>query len=173
MNKLPTGSGDSTDHQTFRLEHQILVLDAFLKHPLDDRRYKSITRRFIDDLLAVLGMQALGDLGIYPAIDRRAPGWSFIQPITTSHISAHYFRKPGRQPNIRIDAYSCETINWKAIVRVCHSHFELDDWHATFIDRSIDEHDARKVLDLCGSGPSAISESIMWSTSRLQNVSVS
>lgn len=46
-------------------------------------------RRFIDEVLSALGMTPLGELGIYPAVDQSAPGWSFIQPITTSHVSAH------------------------------------------------------------------------------------
>lgn len=173
MNTLLNECHSPANQDAFHLDHQILVLDAFLKHRLDNRQCESITRSFIDELLTVLGMQALGDLGIYPAIDQRAPGWSFIQPITTSHVSAHYFEKPGRKPNIRIDAYSCESIDWRALVRVCHRHFDFDGWHATFIDRRIDEPDSRTVLDLCGAGPSATSESIMWSTSRLPGVSVS
>lgn len=48
-----------------------------------------IMRRFIDEVLSALGMTPLGELGIYPAVDQSAPGWSFIQPITTSHVSAH------------------------------------------------------------------------------------
>lgn len=149
------------DRNTLHLVHEILVLDAFLEERLDQRRYKTITRRFIDDLLGVLEMQALGELGIYPAVDQRAPGWSFIQPITTSHVSAHYFEKPGRKPHIRLDAYSCDSIDRNQLIRVCHQHFKLSNWHATFIERRIDTHDQRKVLDLTGIGPRLTSESVL------------
>lgn len=145
----------------FRLLHQILVLDAFLEERLDNDRYLSITRCFIDELLAVLNMQALGELGIFPAVDLRAPGWSFIQPITTSHVSAHYFEKPGRKPHIRLDAYSCESIDPERLLHVCHRHFNLSNWHATFIERNIDTDDERKVIDLIGVGAHVESESVL------------
>lgn len=145
----------------FQLEHQILILDAHLREPLDCSRYETITRRFIDDLLYALGMDPLGELGIYPAVDQRAPGWSFIQPITTSHVSAHYFEKPGRAPHIRLDAYSCETVDWQNLIHVCHRHFTLADWRATFIDRQIETQLKRTVVDLTGTGPRVTSERIM------------
>jgi len=79
------------EEPAFALEHQIFVLDAYLEHPLDCDLQEPITRDFIAEFLQVLGLEHLGPFGIYPAVDDRAPGWSFIQPITTSHISAHYF----------------------------------------------------------------------------------
>lgn len=134
------------------LAHEILVLDAFLRHPLDCNQRESITNRFMSELLGVLGMEPLGPLAIYPAVDQRAPGWSFIQPITTSHVSAHYFEKPGPRPHIRIDAYSCEAIEWRKLIEVCDKHFVLDRWRATFIDRQIEVTGQRSVLDVSGLG---------------------
>lgn len=148
-------------HEPLHLVHNILVLDAFLAEPLDCRRHVEITRRFIDEVLTVLDMQALGELGIFPAVDKRAPGWSFIQPITTSHISAHYFEKPGRMPHIRLDAYSCESIDRDRLIKLCHQHFRLSDWHATFIDRRIDRKEDRMVVDLIGVGNQTISECLL------------
>lgn len=147
--------------ESFTLEHQILVLDAGLRKPLDCDHYVSITRRFIEDLLNTIGMDPLGELGIYPAVDQRAPGWSFIQPITTSHVGAHYFEKPGRTPHIRLDAYSCETVDWLNLIRVCDRHFALGDWRATFIDRQIEPQHERAVVDLAGTGSRVISERVM------------
>ena len=138
--------------ECFQLEHQMFVLDAGLRDPLDCRRYQKITRHFVDDLLDVLGMEPLGDLSIYPAVDQRAPGWSFIQPITTSHVSAHYFEKPGPTPHIRLDAYSCESVDWQRIIHVCDRHFALEEWRATFIDRQIERGHARAVVDIAGIG---------------------
>ncbi len=161
MNATVISSERSPDRTDFHLVHEMLVLDAFLEERLDQRQYETITRQFVDELLGVLDMQALGELGIYPAVDARAPGWSFIQPITTSHISAHYFEKPGRSPHIRLDAYSCESIDWGLLIRVCHGHFILSDWHATFIERHIDAHGQRRVIDLAGVGPQVTSESVL------------
>ena len=144
-----------------RLVHEILVLDAYLAKPLDQGRYVAITRDFVSDLLNALGMETLGELGIYPAVDLREPGWSFIQPITTSHISAHYFENPGRRPHIRIDAYSCATIDRNVLIRVCHEHFELADWCACFIDRQLERPDQRSVVELAGLGACVNSEVVM------------
>jgi len=146
------------EYEPLHLVHHILVLDAFLTKPLDCRQHVDITTRFIDEVLSVLDMQPLAELGIYPAVDQRAPGWSFIQPITTSHISAHYFEKPGRMPHIRLDAYSCESIDRDQLIDVCHKHFSLGDWHATFIDRRIDRQAERIVIDLTGVGKQVVSE---------------
>ncbi len=134
------------------LVHEILVLDAFLISPLDQEQYESITQNFVADLLESLRMERLGELCIYPAVDLSEPGWSFIQPITTSHVSAHYFENPGRRPHIRIDAYSCTSIDWRALIGVCHRHFELDDWCGWFIDRQLEIPGRRRVVELMGTG---------------------
>ena len=102
------------------LRHEIFVLDAFLCAALDCGDRERITREFLRDMLHTLGMQPLAPADIFPATDERAPGWSFIQPITTSHVSAHYFARPGRLPNLRLDAYSCEPFDWQAVVNICH-----------------------------------------------------
>lgn len=149
---------DTTASGDLHLVHEILVLDAFLTEPLDQRYYKSITQGFVDDLLHALQMEPLGALGIYPAVDLREPGWSFIQPITTSHVSAHYFENPGQRPHIRIDAYSCASIDWASLIGVCHQHFHLDDWCACFIDRQLERPHQRSVIELSGVGANVISE---------------
>ncbi len=139
------------------LVHEMLVLDAWLVRRLDERRYRRISRDLVTDLLVALRMEALGDLGIYPAVDDREPGWSFIQPITTSHFSAHYFANPGGRPHVRIDAYSCASVDCAALIAVCHEHLELDDWHACFIERHLDRPQERRVLELGGSGATILS----------------
>lgn len=147
-----------THDKKFAIVHQIFVLDAYLENPLDCSLQEGITRRFISDALNVLGLEPLAPLGIYPAVDQRAPGWSFIQAITTSHISAHYFEKPGKAPHIRIDAYSCDRLDWQALMRVCEQHFGLAHWRGTFIERDIDQHHARPVIELAGYGGNIVSQ---------------
>lgn len=144
-----------------KLVHEILVLDAFLVKPLDQGRCESITKDFVADLLDALGMEALAELGIYSAVDLREPGWSFIQPITTSHVSAHYFENPGDRPHIRIDAYSCAAIDQYVLVKVCHQHFDLADWCACFINRQLEQPHRRRVVELSGVGACVNSESLL------------
>jgi hypothetical protein len=137
----------------FALRHEIFILDANLLTALDQTHMKPITRTLIDALLHVLGLEELGPLELYPATDLRAPGWSFLQPITTSHISGHYFEKPGKAPHIHMDIYSCDAVEWQKIVGVVDEHLGLADWRASFIERKWgEEADERTYLDLSGIG---------------------
>lgn len=136
----------------FALQHEIFILDAHLEKPLDASRQDEITNTLVRKLLVTLGMEPLGPLNIYPALDLRAPGWSFIQPITTSHISGHYFEKPGRDPHIRMDLYSCESVHWEKVIETCHTELQLSDWRASFIMREIEHYQPRKIVDICGKG---------------------
>lgn len=153
-NSCPT-----SDH--FGLLHEIFVLDAHLTKALDESKAVEITRKLIDALLTALRMEELGELQIYPAVDDRAPGWSFIQPITTSHISGHYFEKPGRNPHIRMDFYSCCTVNWMKVIEILNEHLGIADWRATFVDRQIEQGNHRRVLDIAGEHDRITYEAIM------------
>jgi hypothetical protein len=155
------------------LVHEMLVLDAFLELPLDQQGYESITRSFVLEMLWVLGMEPLGELGIFPAVDEREPGWSFIQPITTSHVSAHYFGNPGGRPHIRLDAYSCASIDCKSLLAVCHKHFRLDTWLACFIERQLDHPYRRSLIEMTGAGSRVVSESPMCTQAPLSREKVS
>jgi len=122
------------------LKHQIFVLDAKLNFALDEQRRVNITNSFINEILAKLGMNILGQLQIFDATDLTEPGWSFIQPITTSHISGHYFvNVDNTEPNIHIDVYSCKHFSFKEIVKICDEHFSLNKWSGTLIEREIDK----------------------------------
>lgn len=146
-----------TPSSHFSLEHEIFILDAYLKKALDQSQMESWTRKFVDAILSALRMEELGPLQLYPATDLRAPGWSFIQPITTSHCSGHYFEKPGKHPHIRMDFYSCASINWRKIIRVCHEYLDMGMWKGTFIDRQIDERD-RAAMHISGNGDLILEE---------------
>lgn len=78
-------------------------------------------------------MDKLGELKIYGAKDLTAPGWSFIQPITTSHISGHYFESS--KPSIHIDVYSCKSIDYIKVLNIVHKHLNLAAWTGNFIVR--------------------------------------
>lgn len=141
----------------FHLDHEIFILDAYLNNSLDPSQMDTWTRTFVDALLSTLRMEELGPLQIFPALDLRAPGWSFLQPITTSHIAGHYFEKPGKHPHIRLDLYSCASINYKKVIKVCHEHLDMHLWRATFIDRQIDEA-PRCASHISGEGATILDE---------------
>ena len=135
----------------FALKHEVFLLDANLQAPLDQTHMEPITQNLILSLLEVLGLVELGPLELYPATDLRAPGWSFLQPITTSHISGHYFEKPGKHPHLHMDIYSCDSIEWRKIVSVVDGHVGLADWQGSFVVRNWGDMD-RQYIDLAGLG---------------------
>ena len=133
------------------LKHEIFILDANLLKPLSERTYQQDSKCLIDDLLQTLEMEPLGPLQVLMALDQRAPGWSFIQPITTSHISGHYFEKPGRFPHLHLDIYSCCSFQWQLVINKLDHHLGLRDWSANFISRHV-KLNQRKIISLSGRG---------------------
>jgi hypothetical protein len=137
---------------SLNLEHAILILDAILRVPLDYSKMETITQNLVDALLETLDMKILGKLEIYPATDQDYPGWSFIQPITTSHISGHYFIDgDGKNPNIHMDIYSCKHFSWKDSIITIDKVISLEKWSADFIGRNISA-DKRSALAIQGEG---------------------
>ncbi|MBT3293516.1 hypothetical protein HN512_03410 [Candidatus Peregrinibacteria bacterium] len=154
----------------FSLLHEIFILDAHLEETLDETQHESITNKLVNSLLSALDMVKLGDLQIHHAVDLRAPGWSFIQPITTSHISGHYFEKPGRLPHIRMDMYSCRAVDWKRMIEVVNENLYLADWRATFIRREIERDGSRDMIDIYGKGAEIASEFKMFQETDLRSI---
>lgn len=146
----------NTPQDNFALRHEIIILDAQLTSPLEEAGWPT-ARAFTEDLLRTLRMEPLAPLAVYPATDDRAPGWSFIQPITTSHVSGHYFLRPGPQPHIHLDVYSCDSVDWKTVMECVSRHFPLGEWTASFIVRGL-SLSPRSVLNLAGTGSSVTRE---------------
>lgn len=143
---------------SFRLRHEIFVCDAYLEQPLEKAHREPYAKQFIQEVLHVLRMEPLGPFNFHDAVDDRAPGWSFIQAITTSHISCHYFEKPGRRPHIRIDFYSCQSVDWRQVIAVSHRFLGLEKWQGTFIERYLDDEGERKILSIRGRGDAVLEE---------------
>jgi hypothetical protein len=75
-----------------------------------------------------------------------------MPPITTSHISGHYFIEPaGTNPNIHMDFYSCKHFSWKQIIPIIDKHLALAKWHANFLYRK-DVAADRTVWEIVGDG---------------------
>lgn len=117
------------------LTHEIFLLDATMQKRVSPAESMFVTNRIVDGLLQRLHMTQLAPLQYCPATDARFPGFSFIQPITTSHISGHYFDDPG-DPHIHMDIYSCIGFDWQIIIPFLHRHLHLGTWSANYIIRS-------------------------------------
>lgn len=118
------------------LHHYIAIIDSELSQELNFDNRKKITTEFIDELMSILIMKPLAKLEIYDALDDMYPGWSFIQPITTSHISGHYFCGTVT-PQIHLDIYSCKIFEFDDVLNCANKHFGLSKWSGDFISRTI------------------------------------
>jgi hypothetical protein len=132
-------------------DHLYFAIDAHLETELNEMRKDDLTNHLIDALLEALDMKILGPLQIYDATDLTAPGWSFIQPITTSHISGHYFCIPNERPHIHIDIYTVKPFLCQAAVNIMHDHLSLSDWIGTFVLRDMSLH-TRQHIEIVGEG---------------------
>ena len=132
-------------------DHLFVALDAHLVAELNARQKDAITHGLINAMLETLDMKILGPLQIFDAIDLTAPGWSFIQPITTSHISGHYFQIPGERPHIHIDIYTVKPFEFQGVVNIIHKHLNLSDWVGTFVLRDMGLH-TRRHMEMVGEG---------------------
>jgi len=140
-----------SDSEKTGLIHNHFILDADLKNLLDITNKNNLTELLVNSLMDMLGMEPLGKLEIYDATDLNYPGWSFIQPITTSHISGHYFEEKHKFSHIHLDIYSCKTFDWKSAVKVIDNHLNLSDWSCNYIKREMNLKD-RVVLQINGNG---------------------
>jgi S-adenosylmethionine/arginine decarboxylase-like enzyme len=123
--------------QRQRLKHTILVLDCQLKKALPVNSSKKDAEKFTKGLMKILDMKPLGPFSFFKAKDLSEPGWSFIQPITTSHISAHYFSRPDPLPHIHIDIYSCKDFDSKKVIKFLMKQMFIDTYIASVINREI------------------------------------
>lgn len=137
------------------LQHELFVLDANLVESLPPEG-PEIMHALVKSLLTTLGMEKLGSFETYPATDLRAPGFSFIQPITTSHISGHYFEKPGEFPHFHMDIYSCKTFPWIEIIPLLDRSLRLSDWSGNCIVRSVTGE--RSYCEIRGKGTAVFEE---------------
>lgn len=121
---------------SFVFTHQHLIIDAELKEKLNFSRRHETVVELIKKLLHELSMEKLAPLQIFDATDAQYPGWSFIQPITTSHISGHYFEEANTLSHIHMDIYSCKEYEWKNVFPILNNELNLDQWAANLIIRS-------------------------------------
>jgi len=94
-------------------------------------------KRFVDRLLKEIGMKPLGPLNWADAEDLDFPGQSFVQMITTSHCSLHYFSDTNE---IYFDLYSCKEFSHERVVQLLDEKFGIveSEWHGILYTRATD-----------------------------------
>jgi S-adenosylmethionine/arginine decarboxylase-like enzyme len=151
-----------TDH--FLPIHKIFVLDAELESLIDESNPQEFCKNYFTELLEAVGMKPLAPMSCSPAADPRAPGFSGVQELTTSHTSLHYFWEPHaatKNPNLHLDLYSCGPFAYEDVIRVAHKHFGLGEWTGNFIERQLNPLD-RISLQIIGKGD-LVQESVAMS----------
>jgi S-adenosylmethionine/arginine decarboxylase-like enzyme len=113
-----------------KLSHLHLTLNAKIK-PLKGIS-EELASSFVKDLLSAADMKALGPLIFSGAEDLDFPGQSFVQMITTSHCSLHFFSDTNE---IYFDLYSCKQFNPAKIINIINSYFGIEVYHGMIYKR--------------------------------------
>jgi S-adenosylmethionine/arginine decarboxylase-like enzyme len=117
-----------------RLEHMHLTVNAKI-----DPEFRGLSKgeaeRFVQRLLKEIGMKPLGSMSWAEAADLDFPGQSFVQMITTSHVSLHFYSETDE---IYFDLYSCKPFDDKKVVSMLDETFGIRDWHGTKYTRAQD-----------------------------------
>lgn len=142
------------------LVHEHFILDANLGEALSYRNRNEITEKLVFSLMEALKMHPLGKLETYDATDPQYPGWSFIQPITTSHISGHYFEESEKPSHLHLDIYSCKIFDWNEVIKIVHEQLNLAKWTANYIIRA-NESSLRTIQVIEGTGLESFKKSLI------------
>jgi len=117
-----------------KLEHIHMTVNAKVS-PSFRELSREDTKRFIDRLLNEIGMKPLGPLNWADAEDLDFPGQSFVQMITTSHCSLHFFSETNE---IYFDLYSCKEFSHEHVVDMLNEKFGITEWHGILYTRATD-----------------------------------
>jgi len=90
-------------------------------------------QEFVNKLMRITDMKPLGPLNWSDAVDLDFPGQSFVQMITTSHCSLHFFADTNE---IYFDLYSCKEYDHNAIVGLLNEVFGLKEYHGILYNRA-------------------------------------
>ena len=93
---------------------------------------REAAERFIEELLGEIKMERLGPLKFAEAQDLEEPGQSFVQMITTSHCSLHFFEK---ERTLYFDLYSCREFDEEKVVEMLKKHFAISEWYGLKYNR--------------------------------------
>ena len=79
-------------------------------------------RAFCDELVGAIGMTAFGEpmIAHFAAHNPAAAGYSLVQLIETSSITAHFAEASG---DIYLDIFSCKAFSEETAIAVCRKYF--------------------------------------------------
>jgi S-adenosylmethionine/arginine decarboxylase-like enzyme len=128
------------------LEHVHLTVNAKI-----DSSFKALPRedaeRFVNMLLKEINMKPLGGINWADAEDLEFPGQSFVQMITTSHCSLHFFENKEEGNEIYFDLYSCKSFDTNRVIQLLDEKFGLRDWHGILYTRAMGKEPQLKKIE--------------------------
>ena len=129
-----------------KLEHIHLTVNAKI-NPSFKALPREDAKRFVDMLLKEINMKPLGDLNWADAEDLDFPGQSFVQMITTSHCSLHFFDHKDGENELYFDLYSCKSFDTEAVLKMLDEKFGLEDWHGVLYTRATGERPQTRIIE--------------------------
>lgn len=114
------------------LTHLHLTVNAKID-PSFSQLPKETAQEFVEELLRITDMKPLGPLVWSDAVDLDFPGQSFVQMITTSHTSLHFFADTNE---IYFDLYSCKEFDPQRVIDHLDRTFGLREWHGMLYSRA-------------------------------------
>ena len=93
-------------------------------------------RSFAADLVAAIGMKAYGEpiLEYFATHDPAAAGYTLVQLIETSNITAHFAELSG---DIYLDVFSCKAFSEEQALAVCQRYFAPSRIRRTSLERGV------------------------------------
>ncbi|MGV8085927.1 MAG: S-adenosylmethionine decarboxylase [Candidatus Bilamarchaeum sp.] len=120
-----------------KLEHIHMTVNAKISSNFGQLP-KAEAQRFVNELLRAIHMKPLGPINWSDAEDLDFPGQSFVQMITTSHCSLHYFDNGEGNKEIYFDLYSCKCFDVNKVVSILDKKFGIKSWHGILYTRASD-----------------------------------
>jgi hypothetical protein len=129
-----------------KLLHIHLTVNAKV-NPSFEALPRAEAKRFVDMLLKEINMKPLGELNWADAEDLEFPGQSFVQMITTSHCSLHFFDHKDGGKEIYFDLYSCKSFDIETVIKLIDEKFGLQEWHGSLYTRASGQKPEIKIIE--------------------------
>jgi len=114
------------------LSHLHLMVNANVDQSLSEIP-RDRANDFINELMKITDMKPLGSLIWSNAEDLDFPGQSFVQMITTSHCSLHFFSDTHE---IYFDLYSCKKFDPNKVMVSLKQHFGVEKFNGVIYGRN-------------------------------------